>query len=267
MTDVPHWDLLLRGAVGGILLFHATNLMGRGPRPAVRVALWIFTLSLVAYLFCQQTALLVQLPRPLVWAALALCTSSTAWLWLAACGLFDDRFRWDWPLLTAGAGMVALGLSANAPRLQAVLNGGVDPGPGTFTHLHAMAMLTFTAAAVWEVLRGWRDDLVEPRRIARRWAALGIGLYAALALVIELAVRDRPVGLLLPALHVAGIGIVALALAVLVARRSLDPILGLNPAPLETGRIAETSPVIAPVPQATPEESPALKRLRLAMTE
>ena len=86
----------MRGAVGGVLLFHATNLMGRGPRPAARAALWVFTLSLVAYLFCQRTALLVQVPRPLVWGVLALCTSSTAWLWLAARGLFDDRFRWDW---------------------------------------------------------------------------------------------------------------------------------------------------------------------------
>ena len=48
-----------------------------------------------------------------------------------------------------------------------------------------------------------------------------------MALVVELAVRGRPVGVLLPALHVLGIGGVALALAVLVARRSLGAILGL----------------------------------------
>jgi hypothetical protein len=176
VTEVLLWDLLLRGAVGGVLLFHAVNLMGRGPRPAARAALWIFTLSLVAYLFCQRTALLVQVPRPLVWGVLALCTSSTAWLWLAARGLFDDRFRWGWPHLAAGAGMVALGLSANAPRLDAMLAGDADPGPGPLTAVHAMAMVAFTAAAVWEVLCGWRDDLVEPRRAARRWVALGIGL-------------------------------------------------------------------------------------------
>lgn len=69
--------------------------------------------------------------------------------------------------------------------------------------------------------------IVEPRRAARCWVALGIGVYAAIALAVELAVRDRPLGLLLPALHVAGIGTVALALALLVARRSLDAVLGL----------------------------------------
>ena len=267
MTDVSLWDLLLRGAVGGILLFHAANLMGRGPRPAVRAALWIFTLSLVAYLFCQRTALLMQVPRPLVWVALALCTSSTAWLWLAARGLFDDRFRWDWPYLAAGAAMVALGLFSNTPRLESMLASSADPGPGTLTSVHAVAMVAFTAAAVWEVLRGWRDDLVEPRRIARRWVALGIGLYAAIALAVELAVRDRPVGLLLPALHVAGIGIVALALAVLVARRSLDAILGLPPVMADADRAAELPTTVAPESHPAPEDSPALKRLRLAMSE
>ncbi len=44
--------------------------------------------------------------------------------------------------------------------------------------------------------------------------------YAALALVIELVVRGHPIGRLLPALHVAGIGCVTLALAVLVVRQA-----------------------------------------------
>ncbi len=267
MTDASLWDLLLRGAVGGVLLFHAVNLLGRGPRPAARAALWLFTLSLLAYLFCQRGSLLVQLPRPLIWGVLALCTSSTVWLWLAARALFDDRFRWDWPLLTAGAGMVGLGLTAKAPRLEAMLAGGAGPGPGTLTAVHAVAMIAFTAAAVWEVLRGWRDDLVEPRRVARRWAALGIGVYATIALAVELAVRDRPVGLLLPALHVAGIGTVALALAVLVARRSLDAVLGLPPTVADRDRAAVSPAGGAPQPEPAAEESPALRRLRQAMTE
>ena len=176
MTDGAVWDLLLRGVVGGVLLFHAIHLLLPGPRPATRAALAVFTLALVAYLICQRMALLVQVPRPLVWMVVALCTSTTVWLWLSARALFDDTFAWDWPRLAAGAGMVALGLAANAPRLEAALESGVDPGPNALTLVHAAAMVAFTAAAVWEVLRGWRDDLVEPRRVARRWVALGIGL-------------------------------------------------------------------------------------------
>lgn len=272
MTEILVGDLLLRGAVAGVLLFHAVNLMGQGPRPAARAALWMFTLSLLAYLGCQRADLLVRIPSPLVWAVLALCTSSTVWLWLAARALFDDHFRWDWPQFAAGAAMVALGLAANAPRLDALLSGASDPGPGALTPWHAAAMVGFTAAAVWEVLRGWRDDLVEPRRAARRWVALGIGLYAAVALAVELAVRDRPVGPLLPALHVVGIGLVALALAVLVARRSLDAVLGISPVAgaARTAGEPEASALPEPVPQAKADAapaSPALQRLQRAMAE
>jgi AraC-like DNA-binding protein len=272
MSETAPWDLLLRGAVAGVLLFHAANLTGRGPRPAARAALWMFTLSLLAYLGCQRADLLVRIPSPLVWAVLALCTSSTAWLWLAARALFDDHFRWHWPRAAAGAAMVALGLASNAQRLGAMLNGNADPGPGPLTPWHAAAMVAFTIAAVWEVLRRWRDDLVEPRRVARRWVALGIGVYAAVALAVELAVREQPVGRLLPALHVAGIGIVALALAVLVARRSLDAVLGLSPQTgvgRQPGEAAASAPLEpAPPPDAGPTPgSPALQRLERAMSE
>lgn len=270
MDEGAAWDLLLRGAVAGVLLFHLVNLLGGGPRPAARAALWVFTLSLLAYLGCQRADLLVRIPAPLVWGVLAFCTSSTAWLWLAARALFEDHFRWGWRQLGAGVAMVALGLAANAPRLDAMLAARVDPGPGPLTTWHAAVMVAFTAAAVWEVLRGWRDDLVEPRRAARRWVALGIGVYASIALAVELAVRDRPVGPLLPALHVAGIGLVALALALLVARRSLDAVLGLVPTiePVASRPATSAPPDPAPRPDPLPPvASPAMQKLRRAMAE
>jgi len=272
MTDLPDsawiWELLLRGAVGGVLVFHLVHLTLPGPRAATRAALAMFTLSLIAYLFCQRAELLFALPRPAALATLALCVSTTTWLWLAARGLFDDRFAFTAPLLGGVLGMFALGLAANMPRMDAALAGMPDPGAGVLGQLHAVAMLGFTAGALWEVVHGWRDDLVEPRRAARRWVALGIGLYAAVALIVELALRGRVVGALLPALHVLGIGCVALALAVLVARRSLDVILGPQPTP----SLPETSPVAgAPAePQAAAASrraTPELARLTHAMTE
>jgi len=262
-ADALPWDLLLRGGVAGILLFHLVNLVLPGPRPAVRAALAAFTLSLLAYLFCQRAALMTLLPSAIAYAALALCVSSTAWLWLAARALFNDRFRWAGPVLALALGMVLLGSAAAAPRLAARLEGGADPGRTALGTVHALAMVAFTLAALWEVLRGWQDDLVEPRRAARRWAALGIGVYATLALAVELALRDRPVDPLLPALHVLGIGSVAMALAVLVARRSLDLILGLPPAATAPAGVAAT-----PAPPEPPaDEPPALRRLRQAMAD
>lgn len=256
-------ELLLRGAVGGVLLFHLIHLLLPGPRAAARVALALFTVALIAYLFCQRAEVLFALPFPLAAVTLALCASTTAWLWLAARGLFQDHFRLSLLLLAMAAAMVALGLAANLPRMSARYHGLPVPAPGELTLAHAAAMLGFTAAAVWEVARGWRDDLVEPRRAVRRWVALGIVAYASVALIVELAVRERPVGALLPALHVAGIGLIALALAVLVARRSIDTIFGL------AGVAAHTAPSTDPPKPAAgaPPPSPALAALTQAMTE
>jgi len=258
-------DLLLRGAVGAVLAFHVVHLLLPGPRPPARIALALFSMSLIAYLFCQRKELFVALPHALAWVALALCVSATAWLWLAARALFDDRFAFTAPLLGAVVGMVALGLAAHHGNLLDAWAGQLAPEPPPLERWHALAMLGFTAAALWEVARGWRDDLVEPRRVVRRWVALGIGLYASVALIVELAVRGRDVGALLPALHVIGIGAIAFALALLVARRSLQSILG--------GPTAESAP--APVPAATaaaapapaPPMSPALAALQRAMQE
>src|SRR5262249_6823013 len=157
-------------------------------------------------------------------------------------------------LVAAAVAMVALGLAANLPRFDAARAGLPAPERSLLGMLHTLAMLGFTAAAVWEIVRGWRDDLVEPRRAARRWVALGIGVYAAIALIVELAVRDRPVGALLPALHVLGIGSVALGLAVLVARRSLAVILGLPEA--ATGDPVRAGDVPAVPTAATTAVSP-----------
>jgi AraC-like DNA-binding protein len=269
MTSV--WDLLLRGAVGGVLIFHLAHLALPGPRAAARLALAMFTLALVAYLFCQRADLLLVLPQPAALAALALCVSATGWLWLAARALFDDHFALAVPVL-GPLGLTALGLADNGPRLHSLLQGLPDPGDSPLSQLHALAMLAFTAAALWEVARGWRDDLVAPRRASRRWVALGIGLYAAIALIVELALRGRSVGALLPALHVLGIGSVALALAVLVARRSLDAILGPPaPAPAAEPRGDAHANAAAPAPPpAAPEPrrpSAALTRLQQAMDE
>ena len=272
MTNLPDatwvWELLLRGAVGGVLVFHAVHLAFPGPRAATRVALAVFTLSLVGYLFCQRAELLFALPRPLALVALALCVSSTAWLWLAARGLFDDQFTLGVPTLAGPVGLVVLGLAANVLRMDAGMAGLPDPGASSLNHAHAAAMLAFTAMVLWEVGRGWRDDLVEPRRAARRWVALGIGVYAAIAVVIELALRGRAIGALLPALHVLGIGAVALGLAVLVARRSLDVIVGVPPA--ATDDAAPSAPRLAPFPAEPPvprPASPAMAGLNQAMAE
>lgn len=266
-----NWDTFLRGAVAGLLMFHLVNLALPGARASARAAIAAFTLALLAYLFCQQADVLLGFPRPLAVLALALCAATTAWMWLAARALFTDHFAISLPVIALPLAMTALGLAAHLPHLDTARQGIADPGPSLLVVLHAIAMLAFTAAALWEIVNGWRDDLVQPRRVARRWAALGIGVYAALALVIELAVRGQPIGRLLPALHVAGIGGVTLALAVLVARRSLDDVLGLpesESAPVDA-ELASLSVVTTPTAAAAEPAipSPMMARLHQAMAD
>jgi AraC-like DNA-binding protein len=261
-----HWEMFLRGAVAGLLLFHLVHLALPGARPAARAALGAFTASVLGYLFCQQADVLLSVPRPLVLVLIVLCVSSAAWMWIAARALFNDGFRFSVPVVAAALAMVVLGLAANLPYLPEAAGPLVVHRPGSLVSvlnmLHAAAMLGFNAAALWEIVHGWHDDLVEPRRAARRWVAMGIGLYAALALVIELAVRGQAIGRLLPALHVAGIGCVSLALAVLVARRSLDEVLGVEqpPAPSRQPEAATSTPL------DTRPNAQTLARLTDAMT-
>lgn len=264
-SDIP-WEMFLRGAVAGLLLFHVIHLAMPGARPAARAALIAFTLSVLAYLFCQQADVLLSVPLPLVYVLMALCVSSTAWLWIAARALFSDRVVFSAPAVLAALALVTLGLADNLPHIHQR----TDAAPGAvallLSRVHAAAMLAFTAAALWEVVHGWQDDLVEPRRTARRWVAMGIVIYAGVALVVELAVSGKPIGRLLPALHVAGIGAVTLALALFVARRSLDDVLGVAEPAVPQAAVPPAPNTPAPdLPRVGP--SPAIARLTRAMTE
>lgn len=274
--DALHAEMALRGMVAGLLLFHAVSLALPGPRPAARLALVGFVLSVLAYLFCQQAELLLYLPRSLAYGLVVWCVAGAAWLWVAARALFDDHFRWSAPVLALLGGATLMGLLANLPYF--------PDGDGPYRtfptdalvmwlgHVHSLCMLAFTVLALWEVARGWRGDLVQARRAARRWVAMGIGLYAGLALVIEIALKGQQVGRLLPALHILGIGAIAFALALLVARRSLNEVLGFadpEPAlPLLLPTEGETNrPPVSGAAPANDKVTRRLEELEQAMTQ
>ena len=231
-----HWEMALRGAVAALLLHHLMHLLLPGPRRAARWVLAGFVYTVLAYLACQQAALLLQLPRPLAYALLTGCVASAAWLWAATRALFDDHFQLGGPVLAAIAVATLLGLAANLPYFPVGDGPFLTHAPGSTVarlgQLHALAMLGFSAAALWEALRGWRADLVASRRALRRWVVVGIVGYSGLALVIELALRGAVVGRVLPALHVAVIGLLALAVALVVARGSLATLLGSGALPM-----------------------------------
>lgn len=238
------WEMFLRGAVAGLLLFHLVHLLRPGLHGPVRLAVGAFTLSVLGYLFCSMpdganARQLAGLHLPL----LALCVSGAPLLWLAARALFRDDFSLTAPIAASIAAFALLGVAAHDsyPMLRGV---------------HAAAMLCFAAAALWESIRGWQADLVEPRRVARRWVVLGIGVYAAVVLIVE-AFVTQPIGRLLPTLHVAGIGLVALALAVAIARGSVAELLGPGKPAVEATALPSTPPRL---------DAKLLGRLTQAMT-
>ena len=282
--ELPPWDLVLRGAVAAVLMLHLLNLVWPGAQPAVRLPVRLtlagFVASVMAYLACQQAHVLLHLPRPLAYGLLALCVCGAAWLWLAARALFDDHFRWGW--LEAGVlgGVLLIGLAANLPYFpdgEGVFKTWAPDSPVVWIgHVHTIALLACSAAAAVEVARGWRSDLVEARRATRRWVALGIVLYAVVALLIEVAVRGQTVGPWLPALHVLGIGAIATALALQVLRRPLADVLGLpGAAPAAAAQVGtQETPMPMTAPLAVPTDPPptdrqgrALARLEAALTQ
>ena len=259
------WDMFLRGTVAGLLLFHLAHLAWPGPHGTVRIALSAFTLSVLAYLFCSMPGMYRQTAPWLSVPLLALCVSNAPLLWLAVRAVFDDAFSFTPPVIVLAALTMFLGLAVYGPSEYWSVT---PPARQTLRLAHALTLLGFVAAALWEIGRGWRVDLVEPRRAARRWVALGIGAYAAIVLMVELALPGQAIVGLLTMLHIAGIGVVAIALAVIVARRPLDDLLG---------PIARIIPVVAaasradaaPQPAAAPTvgNSKLLARLEQAMTE
>ena len=270
MINAGELDLLLRGAAMGLLLLHATALALPGqPRPAARAALAGWALSLIGYLAGQRPELLLGLPRPLALVLLALAVTGAGWFWIAMRAAFDDAFAWRPPFVAALLALLALGLAANLPYFPPPGGTRFSTPPAwvpALSTIHSAALFGFALAALAEVARGWRADLVEARRSARRWVALGITVYGVASLAVELALRGHEVGPLLPALHVAVISALALALAVLLIRHSLDDLLGLSstaapraPAP------AALIPEPAPAPPAPAD--PALQALQRALSE
>ena len=240
--DNPHsallWEMALRGAVAGVLLFHLLALTWFADtrvRRALRFPLAAFVTNLLAYLLCsappELNPLAMSPPALMPFGGtlglflLALCMAGLPFLWLSLRALFDDGFEISALLFWLPAGVAALGLVGHSGVVDGFATPAVRLGA---RQLFGLLQVVLVAALLWEVARGWRDDLVEPRRRARRWVALGLGVYAGVVVVLEWTLKDVPIGRALPSLHVAGMGGVALLLAGLSARYGLGELLGME---------------------------------------
>ncbi len=256
MQNWPLWEMFLRGGVAGLLVFHLAHLAWPAAHRSIRLAVGAFSVSLLAYLFCSMPRSGSHSLGGLDIALLALCVANVPLLWVAMRAVFDDGFRFTPTVLGLPVAAMLLGLAAHTPLDPPLVSSAARQVLRVASKLAAAG---FLAAALWEIGRGWRDDLVEPRRLARRWVALGIGIYAAVVLAVEIALGGEPAGRFLPVLNVLGIGAVALALALVMARHSMndlfDPARATPPAP------PAADPLDAAVPDgADPELLACLKQ-------
>lgn len=244
-TQLSPAELALRGAAGALLGFHTIQLLRPGPHRLARVTLAAFTASVMAYLWCSL---------PHEWHGgsgarlplLALCALPAPLLWLAMRALFEDDFRVGVGSTLALVGVVALSVSSHADARFDILRLALR-----------VVLLGFGVAALWVVVRQWRADLVEARRTARRWVALGLSVYVVVTLIAELALHGQPIGRLLPTLQVAGIGLVALSLALLLTKSPLESLLG-------PASVVRSAPDVPSIPRAV--DAQLRERLLHAMT-
>jgi AraC-like DNA-binding protein len=104
------------------------------------------------------------------------------WGWTTS--IMDDDFTLS-PIAIAGAlvllGVGLVGVLTTSPELDAVT-----------VVLHSVLGIGFVVAALVNVLRGWRQDLVEARRRLRAGILVLSGGYCIAIMSVELVLRGRP---------------------------------------------------------------------------
>lgn len=166
-------------------------------------------LAVAALLMC--TGLAVQVPGSSPWAEnhlgcawqtplIAVSVGNAVLFWLFSAALFDDTFRWRPWHFAVWLGAALIG------GAQCVAFVHLEPGPVRLALRVALRAVTLLCllAALWEVVRHWRTDLVEARRRLRLWL-VGAGIvYTAVQLAARLS---TPAGLLTPGLALLDIAV------------------------------------------------------------
>jgi AraC-like DNA-binding protein len=180
MTSI---ELIVRTAACTTALILAVTLFrARYAAFASRVFGAAFCLGVAVYLACSGTAPVCSTSglRPML--LLAIEVPFFFWGWTVS--IMDDDFALP-PAAIAGAILLlvagALGILTTSPEWNAVSVG-----------VHSLLGIGFVVAALVNVLRGWRQDLVEARRRLRAVILVLSGSYSIVIMVVELALRGRP---------------------------------------------------------------------------
>jgi AraC-like DNA-binding protein len=201
------WDAPLRGAVSALFLFHLCYLAKSALSFSIRASLVAFVATVMAYPICSHPGY-ESFSTWIRWVALGLCLMSTPSLWLAAQVIFNDSFRVTFTVAVALFAVLPIGVLAF-----------LGIGGAALALTHKGALIIFALATLWNVFKNWRSDLVSPRRRLRYWVGGGLGTYVLFVVSIEFVYVGANAPEFLTTLHIAGISLVAGALALVMANR------------------------------------------------
>jgi AraC-like DNA-binding protein len=283
-THLPAIDLFLRGAAGGLLLFHLIHAWSSRLPLLQRSVLMAFEVSILAYLICSAPGI-QWAPTAFWFVAFSLCFVAAPLLWLVAKMVFADNFGWTLPKT------LLLMLAIITGWAETLGIGGVTVGAA-----HKLMLICFAAAALWTVAKDWQNDLVARRRWMRTWVTGSLAIYSLLVLSFELIfIRSAmPQGVMV--LNLACITSIALATAVAFTRHPMDEwfkpgqiikptgtsaqdpdeaIHAMSTAQAESAAVASSSPLepglfvatLTPAPPPLNRRSALRRRLLLAMGE
>ena len=207
-------DLLLRIAATTELALLCFFLWGSSASNSTYRQVAVLLLAIAGYLLAPLVLFKWQVGL-LVYPILTMAIMVPIFFWYFTCTVFSDSYKpASWvhvlAIFTALSGMIAF--CSGTPIGQAC-HLTESPWPDRFAQLLKLAWVA--AAFVW-ILKGWRDDLVEPRRRFRRGLVFIGAAYLTAILLIELIV-EGPVsaGLELFNVSLLFLGVTALTLHLL----------------------------------------------------
>lgn len=247
-------DFGLRCSAAALLVFHLISvLLSRLPVQR-RWTLALFLGTVLAYLVCSHPALTL-LDAWLRVPILSLCLMSVPVFWLAMQTVFEDDYR------ITGVKTLALTCALALGWISVSGWGGLPVGLA-----HKAVVIAFVVATLWGVLKDWRSDLVDQRRRLRTAVTTGLAGYLLVVSFVELAYIGSHAPAWLETLQVAGINLVTLLLAVLIARRPLEDWLRASwPDVPEPGAPRETATALTAPPPVLDRQAALRQRLLHAM--
>lgn len=178
LTLLAGLETEIRMMTMGQLLLIVTVFCLRRPPARLLGPLLLLTMGSASYLYLSGPWPFV--PNTAGYAMIAFATVLPFSLWLLALSFFDDGFRMPWWGWTIGAVLLlaAPGLEFAGPAERLIRDG------------YRIAGLAALFHAVWIMLNGLRDDLVEKRRIARLVVVGLVVLLSMTSLIVELRYAD-----------------------------------------------------------------------------